>query len=93
MEEGEQCTALVAGLPVDYISDTLSLNTSDGMVYSYIIRRDGSFVIRSGVAAQDNYFEQMYVTFNELGGTDADMYVTALKNAIERGEEIGRAHV
>ena len=87
MEEGEQCTALVAGLPVDYISDTLSLNTSDGMVYSYIIRRDGSFVIRSGVAAQDNYFEQMYVTFNELGGTDADMYVTALKNAIERGED------
>ena len=87
MEEGEQCTALVAGLPVDYISDTLSLNTSDGMVYSYIIRRDGSFVIRSGVAAQDNYFEQMYVTFNELGGTDADMHVTALKNAIERGED------
>ena len=87
MEEGEQCTALVAGLPVDYISDTLSLNTSDGMVYSYIIRRAGSFVIRSGVAAQDNYFEQMYVTFNELGGTDADMYVTALKNAIERGED------
>ena len=57
------------------------------MVYSYIIRRDGSFVIRSGVAAQDNYFEQMYVTFNELGGTDADMHVTALKNAIERGED------
>ncbi len=87
MEEGEQCTALVAGLPVDYISDTLSLNAIDGMVYSYIIRRDGSFVIRSGVAAQDNYFEQMYVTFNELGGTDADVYVTALKNAIERGED------
>ena len=87
MEEGEQCTALVAGLPVDYISDTLSLNAIDGMVYSYIIRRDGSFVIRSGVAAQDNYFEQMYVTFNELGGTDADMYVTALKNAIEQGED------
>ena len=87
MEEGEQCTALVAGLPVDYISDTLSLNAIDGMVYSYIIRRDGSFVIRSGVAAQDNYFEQMYVTFNELGGTDADVYVTALKNAIEQGED------
>ena len=87
MEEGERCTALVAGLPVDYISDTLSLNAIDGMVYSYIIRRDGSFVIRSGVAAQDNYFEQMYVTFNELGGTDADVYVTALKNAIEQGED------
>ena len=58
MEGGKECTAIVAGLPVEYISNMLSLDQEDALVYSHIIRRDGSFVIKSAGAFRDNYFER-----------------------------------
>ena len=79
MENGETCTALVAGLPPDYISDTLSLNAVDSLVYSYIIRRDGSFVIRSGDAFRENYFERMV---SELDPDTAQTHAAELQKAI-----------
>ena len=44
------CAALVAGLPVSYISDNLSLEENSERAYSFIIRRDGSYVIRTAHA-------------------------------------------
>ena len=38
MSGGLKCTALVAGLPVEYISTTLSLDVNDSLVYSHIMR-------------------------------------------------------
>ena len=84
MENGETCTALVAGLPPDYISDTLSLNAVDSLVYSYIIRRDGSFVIRSGEAFRENYFERMV---SELDPDTAQMQAAELQEAIAAGKD------
>lgn len=74
----EDCTALVAGLELDYISDTLSLNAEDAPVYSYIIRLDGSFVIRGGEAFREDYFERLR---GELSG-DVEKYVNDLKTAM-----------
>ena len=51
MADGEVCTALVAGLPASYISETLSLEEDEDQVYSFIIRQDGSFVIRNAVSS------------------------------------------
>ena len=59
MSGGETSTALVASLPADYIADTLSLYSEESLVYSHIIRRDGSFVIRSGDAFRENYFDRI----------------------------------
>ena len=84
MENGETCTALVAGLPPDYISDTLSLNAVDSLVYSYIIRRDGSFVIRSGDAFRENYFERMV---SELDPDTAQTHAAELQKAIAAGKD------
>ncbi len=86
MEDGE-CTALVAGLPVDYIQEVLFLDEEESLVYSHIIRRDGSFVIRSGDAFRDNYFERIRSIFDEVGGEDAERYVEELKTAMSTGED------
>ena len=53
MADGSTSAALVASLPADYIAETLSLYSENSMVYSHIIRRDGTFVIRSGDAFRD----------------------------------------
>lgn len=58
-EHGEPYIALVAGLPVSDVENELFLSEDDSIVYSHIIRRDGSFVIRSGDAYRGNYFERI----------------------------------
>ena len=86
-ESGEDSIALVAALPVEYISDTLALNTTDSVVYSYIIRKDGSFVIRSTEAFQDTYFDQIRSIFQEAGSDDAEQYVDELRSAMGTDED------
>lgn len=101
MESGEKCLALVGGLSVSYVREALSLDENDSMVYSHIIRRDGSFVIRSGDAVRDNYFDRIRAMFEESDGRDADDCIKEMKSAMESGQnysgifnvEDGRRHV
>ena len=86
MSDGTTATALVASLPADYIAETLSLYSESTLVYSHIIRRDGSFVIRSGEAFRDNYFDRIQGLFEEQGES-GDSYVQELKAAMDAGEE------
>ena len=89
MRNGKSCTGLVAGLPVSYISETLSLNSMDSLVYSYIIRQDGSYVIRGQVASTDNYFDQIYGAFDadEDSQAAAERCVEELKTAMEQNAD------
>ena len=86
MSGGETSTALVASLPADYIAETLSLYSEESLVYSHIIRRDGSFVIRSGDAFRENYFDRIQALFEEQGES-GDQYVRELEAAMDSGED------
>ena len=79
------CAALVAGLPVSYISSNLSLEENNERAYSFIIRRDGSFVIRSNDAYRNNYFERVRVLYEDVNGITADEYLEELEAAMVRG--------
>ena len=87
MSGGKTCTALVAAIPVDYIRDTLSLDDESGMMYSHIIRRDGTFVIRSGDAYRDNYFDRIYAIFDNLGGKNPEQHIQELQAAMDAEED------
>ena len=89
MENGEECTALVAALPASYIGETLSLYDSENshsLVYSHIIRYDGSFVIRSGDAFRDNYFDRIQALFEDEGA-DGRQYIQELESAMVSQED------
>ena len=89
MENGEECTALVAALPASYIGETLSLYDSENshsLVYSHIIRYDGSFVIRSGDAFRDNYFDRIQALFEDEGA-DGRQYIQELEAAMVSQED------
>lgn len=47
MPSGEKSTGLIAAVPLNYITDFLSLNKDDQMLYFCIVRNDGSFVIEN----------------------------------------------
>ena len=81
------CAALVAGLPVSYISDNLSLEENSERAYSFIIRRDGSFVIRSNDAYRNNYFERVRVLYEDVNGITAEEYLKELDEAMTEGRD------
>ncbi len=85
--ENHSSTALVAGLPTSYISETLSLDENNEHVYSFIIRKDGSFVIRSADAYRNSYFERARALYDNVSGMTPDEYIQELTTAMENGEE------
>ena len=87
MSDGRPCAALVAGIPADYIRDILALDENNTLVYSHIIRMDGSFVIRSADAYRESYFDRIRGTFGEAEKEKAEWYVSQLAQAMSRDEE------
>jgi len=85
--DNHRCAALVAGLPVAYVSDNLSLEENGERAYSYIIRRDGTFVIRTGDAYRDSYFDRVRAVYEDVDGLTPDQYIETLVSAMERGED------
>ena len=81
------CAALVAGLPTSYITDILSLEENDVHVYSFIIRNDGSFVIRTNDTFRENYFDRVRDLYEEVEGKDPELYIAALSNAMDNNED------
>ena len=87
LADGGHSIALVAGLPIEYINEILSLDESDSLTYSHIIRRDGSYVIRSVEEYGDNYFDRIEGVFSDLNGKNHEQYISELKNAMENDED------
>ena len=86
MANGETCTALVAGLPISYINEAMSLDPTDSLLFSHIIRKDGSFILRNYTTTGDNYYTWLeeHCTFDDRTPQEA---VADLKAAVEREED------
>lgn len=85
MKNGDKSLALVAGLPVAYIKMILNLDYENSMVYSHVIRRDGSFVIKSAGAERDNYFDRIRALYKDNAA--AEKHISELKTAMENKED------
>ena len=79
--------ALVGTVDVGYITDTLSLEANDSMVYSFVIREDGSFVIRTGNAYRDSYFERVEDLYTDVDGKSPQQYIEELSQAMKEGRD------
>ncbi len=80
---GRKSVALVGKMPIDYISETLSLDDEDALMYSFVIRKDGSFVVRSVGASRSNYFERVEALYEEVEGKkNTEQFVTELQEAM-----------
>jgi len=79
----ENCIGLIGELPVSYVAETLALDDEDSLIYSFVIRKDGSFVIRSFDAFRDNYFERVRAIYGELDGKGPEAYIAEIQAAME----------
>ena len=87
MSDGRKSVALVACIPTEYLSQTLSMDENNERVYSFIIRKNGSFVIRSTEGYWGNYFDRVRHMYDGIDGMSAEQYVEQLSAAMEKGED------
>ncbi len=86
MENGQDAMALVASIPADYITQTLALQENDDKIYSFIIRENGSFVIRTSDAVRDDYFDRVLSLYDEIDGQTPQQLIDGLSAAMHEGE-------
>nr|WP_330370431.1 response regulator [Enterocloster bolteae] len=85
MQNGDMSTGLIAAVPLEYITDFLSLEDKDQLMYYHIIRPDGSFVIQNPNTELWQFFEQLQ-THLALADNDSseessiEKFCIALKN-------------
>lgn len=87
MDDGNTSSALVAGLPTSYLSDTLENNIqSDIMEYS-IIRNDGSYVLHNNTIKENNYFERIDNLYETCNGKEPSQYAREVREALENDKD------
>lgn len=86
MSDGNDSLALVVGLSSKYMSQVLFLDSDNPLIYSYVIRKDGSYVIRDQGGINENYFDRLYRIF-EGQNEEADYYIGQLTDAMNANEK------
>ncbi len=86
MADGGRSEALFVGLPMEYLSEALFLDNNPSLLYYHIINEDGNFVIRSGDAYLDNYFDRIRERFDKYDNKTPDTYAYELAEAMEKQE-------
>lgn len=82
MKNGGKSIALVGGIDLEYVHTTLRLGDPDGESYSYIIRKNGDFVIKGDGIAENNFYEYLQTVIAKTDGKDAASYEEGIREAI-----------
>lgn len=86
MSDGGRCTGLVAAVPLEYITDFLSLNDGDRLMYFCIVRDDGSFVINNTGIGDGDLSKQLPEQLSAYGSDSSFNYsAEAFSEALEDG--------
>lgn len=85
MATGGVSDVLVAGVPMDFLKEILQLDEEDSDLLSHIIDDDGSFIVRSGDAFRNTYFERIDAVFETYNGKTPEEYAEELREALNTG--------
>lgn len=85
MKDGKVCTALVVGVPLEFIREALSLDMDESMVFSQIIRKNGDFIFRNAEVSENNYCDWM-VKEGIFTGKTAEEMTAALRQSMAAGK-------
>ena len=86
MSDGTDSLAIIVGLSTKYMSQVLFLDSDDSLVYSFVIRKDGSYVVGDKGDDQENYFDRLSSLFDGQNGAAAS-YIEQLTAAMNAGED------
>lgn len=87
MNDGKRSMALISALPIEYISSMLDTREESALMFSDIIRKDGTFVISDRNEKYQDYFTSLYNRYpEEEDKEEIDEYIKELSEAMEKKE-------
>lgn len=84
MRNGKTSSAIVAATPMEDLEKLLTLDENDVLMNSFIIRSDGTYVVRD--RQEEDYFTYIRQNFSEYNGKSAEEFAEELSDAISRNE-------
>ncbi len=82
LEDGTKSEAMLAAVPMKYLEDVLFQNEEKREVYAHLIDGKGDFIIRTGDAYRDSYFERLDAIVEDLDGKSKTDYIEELREAM-----------
>lgn len=82
LEDGTKSAAMLAAVPMKYLEDVLFKNEEKREVYSHLIDGKGDFIIRTGDAYRDSYFERLDAIVEDSNGKSKEDYIEELREAM-----------
>lgn len=86
MSDGSTSLAIVVGLSSKYMGEVLFLESDNSLMYSFVIRKDGTYVVRDQCSKNENYFDRLYSIF-EGQNEEASFYIDQMTAAMDAGED------
>ena len=86
MSDGSASLAMVVGLSSKYMGEVLFLESDSSLMYSFVIRKDGSYVIRDQGGKNESYFDRLYKIFDGQS-EEAYFYIQQLTAAMNASEK------
>ncbi|MDE6615561.1 MAG: response regulator [Lachnospiraceae bacterium] len=87
MADGGKSVAIIAAIPMENLEQILFRNTEDTNANTHLIDYNGDFIIRSGDAYRDSYFERLKSIVEDRYGKTSEDYISELKDAISKKED------
>lgn len=87
MAGGKSSSIMTLSFPIEILEKSLELDNEEGLAYSMIVRRDGSYVVRSKEEVEENYFERLRLHTEENNGKKPEDFVNEIQEAMENKEE------
>ena len=86
MSDGNTSLAMVVGLSTKYMGEVLFLDSDSSLSYSFVIRKDGSYVVGNEDGVYETYFDRLYSIFDDRTG-EAAAHIEQLTAAMDAGED------
>ena len=88
MSDGGVSAVMAVGLSSQYMGEALFLESDapSSLSYSYVIRKDGSYVVRDRAGENENYFDRLYKIFDGQSEA-AEFYIRQMTAAMNKGED------
>ncbi len=86
MSDGSGSLAIVVGLSTKYMDEVLFLDSDKSLSYSFVIRKDGSYVVGNEGDSHKNYFDRLTSIFDGKD-VEADICIEQLRAAMNAGED------
>ena len=86
MSDGSGSLAIAVGLSTQYMGEVLFLDSDKSLSYSFVIRKDGSYVVGNEDDVHENYFDRLSSIF-EGQDEESVSYIEQLTAAMNANEE------